>query len=531
MRKRSLLLFCLLGLAAATVWGAIGDPAADENATLTLIVGETMTIPVDGLAKIGVAEPKIADIVTYTTDSAVIIGKAQGRTTFFYTDKKGDHSMTLRVVPEDINYLTRRVEAILKDIKLNDVYTRPVEDQGKVMLLGSVRTAEEKERIKIGLGELYAKTLDMVQIEEASLVEVAVEVVELNKGATNELGFTVPRTITIEDTPPAASTKWAEFFKVGALARSDSLSWKLDMLENDGKAKILARPRVVCQSGKEADFLVGGEVPVFTTSVASTTGSTGTEVEYKEYGIKLNISPVVTASKRIEMGLKFQISELGESDTIGAANAPTAKAYPIKTRDVSTSLHMESGETLAIGGLIKQKSSEDLAKFPWLADVPVLGTFFRHKTNTTGGGASAKDDTELFITLTPRIIYSSKDESAKKEEAIKVKENEFVSAYARTDIPRELQDYVLSVQKLILDNVRYPSSLLGTGWEGDAALKIIIARDGSLKEAQMLKSSGYNIFDEDALKLVKDLKYPPFDFDSSLEEVRIEVPIAYREKK
>ena len=243
MRKKALLILGLLGYAAVTVMGAANIEDLEDDKSLTMIIGETKSIPVDVPEKIGVSDPKIADILTQSNSAVVLIAKAKGRTTFFYTDAKGDHELTLIVVPEDIVRLTASVKSILDDIKVPDVYVRPVEEQGKVMLLGHVRTAEEKERIKIGLGELYEKTSDMVQIEEAALVEVAVEVVELNKGATQELGFTVPRTITIEDTPPAASTKWTEFFKIGALQRTESLSWKLDLLENVGKAKILARPR------------------------------------------------------------------------------------------------------------------------------------------------------------------------------------------------------------------------------------------------------------------------------------------------
>ena len=541
--KKSLLLLFGLVLCGITVFGAETGLLGGEEEDVKMIIGETYTLSVETPTHVAIAEPSKVDIVSVAEKRIILIGKGKGRTNFSYSDAKGDHVLKIKVVPEDIGYLQGRIESILKDLKLKDIYTRPVEDQGKVMLLGTVRNMQEKERLKLGLGDLFSKTMDMVQIEEAALVEVGIEVVELNKGATKELGFVVPRSITVQDAAPAASTRWADFFKIGKLQRVDasssssgaaatagSLSWRLDLLEDQGKAKILARPRVVCQSGKEADFLVGGEVPIFNTSVTSL-GGASTSVEYKQYGIKLNITPTVTDSKRVEMGLKFSISELGESDTIGPASAPTAKAYPLKTRNVSTVLHLEDGETLAIGGLIKQKSSEDLAKFPWLADVPILGNFFRHRTNTTGAGATAKDDTELFITLTPKIIYSAKPRSNPKDEAISIKQKEFVDSYVRTDIPRELQDYVLVIQKKIMDNVAYPADLIGTGWQGETVIKLIIAKEGALKETQILKSSGYKIFDEDALKLVKNITYPPFNFDSSLEELKIEVPISYREQK
>jgi len=540
--RKGLLTFLGLFVCCTVGFSADNGLLASQDEDIKLIVGETYTIPTETPTHVAIAEPNKVDVVSVAEKRIVIIGKGKGLTNFSYTDSKGDHTIKVNVIPVDISYLASSVKDILKEINLPDVYVRPVEDQGKVMLLGSVRNTQEKERLKTGLGELFAKTVDMVEIEEASLVEVAVEVVELDKGATQEMGFTVPRSITVADAAPAASTHWAQFFKIGQLQRVDpsstssgstatggSLAWQLDLLANEGKARILARPRVVCQSGKEANFMVGGEVPIFSTSV-TTAGGSSTSVEYKQYGIKLNINPTVVADKRIQMGLKFDISELGESDTIGAANDPTAKAYPLQTRSVSTQLHLEDGETLAIGGLIRKKSSEDLAKFPWLGDIPILGAFFRHRTTTTGSGSAGKDDTELFITLTPKIIYTAKAPKH-DEDVVKAKQKEFVDSYARTDIPKELQDYILGVQRKIMDNIAYPSSLVGTGWQGEVVLKLIVERAGTLKESQVLKSSGYKIFDEDALKLVQNISYPPFDFESSLEEIKIEVPINYRERK
>ena len=539
--KKSLLTLFGLVLCCAIGFSADNSLLSGGEDEVKMIIGETYTLPADIPTHVAIAEPNKVDVVSIAEKRIVLIGKGKGRTNFSYSDATGDHTIKIVVIPEDIAYVTTRIQDLLKDLNLPDIYLRPVEEQGKVMLLGSVRNTQEKERLKTGLGDLFPKTVDMLQIEEAALVEVTIEVVELDKGATKELGFTVPRSITVADAAPMASTHWAQFFKIGPLQRvaaggagggsssGASLSWQLDLLADEGKAQILARPRVVCQSGKEATFMVGGEVPIFNTSISSL-GGASTSVEYKSYGIKLNINPTIISDKRIQMGLKFDISELGESDTIGAAGAPTAKAYPLITRNVSTQLHLEDGETLAIGGLIKKKTAEDLTKFPWLADVPILGAFFRHKTTTSGNGAAGKADTELFITMTPKIIYTAKAEKQGDKEE-KAKQKEFIDTYSRTDIPKELQDYILGVQKKIMDNVAYPASLLGTGWQGEVVLKLIVEKAGMLKEAQILKSSGYKIFDEEALKLVQNINYPPFNFESSLEEIKIEVPINYRERK
>lgn len=519
----SLVFFLLCGTAAqADIWG---DNYEDE---IVIVVGQTHSLPAYSPTKVGVAEPDIADIVTVDAGGVTLLGKSPGRTNFFVKDSSGDITYNLRVIPEDMNYLIKSVKEAIDNINLSGIEIKPVEDEGKVLLTGTVRTVEDKERLTAALGKVAPKVTNLIMVEEATLVEIGVEVLELTTGATKELGFSVPRSITVSETARDEDTSLRQSFAVGSLSRN-SFEWKLDLLENEGKATILARPNLVCQSGKEAEFLVGGEMPVFSTKVAASGGS-GTEIEYKEYGIKMKISPIVTPSERIELGIEIEISELGESYSIGSADTTTASAYAVKTREITTSLHLSDGETLAIGGLIRKASSEDLQKFPWLSDVPILGKFFTHRTHTQGSGATAKGDTELFITLTPRVVFSK---NAETETGEKTEKGEFIlqeQEKERRDIPKELQDYVLEVQRKILTNITYPASLVGTGWEGNIVLAIIIDETGTLKETQILKESGYKIFDEQALNLVKSLSYAPFPFDAPLRELRIEVPIVYREK-
>ncbi|MCP4652928.1 MAG: TonB family protein [Candidatus Omnitrophica bacterium] len=524
MRKKTII---TLGIIGCLLGGVLGH-SQDFIEEITLISGETVSVPVYSPKKVGVADPNIADIVTTSDREVVLIGKMKGRTSFFVNDSTGDYTYKVQVIPEDMDHLLKRVRSILKDMSLKDVKVKPVADQGKVLLIGSVRTVEDKELLEVGLGELFPKVTDLVKIEEAALVEILVEVLEMSTGATKELGFVPPRTVTFaEAAVPPAGISATSLVRIAPLQRSDVYSWKWDMLESEGKVKVLSRPRVICQSGKEAEILVGGEVPIFTTSVASA-GGEGTTVEYKEYGIKLKINPTVTATERVELGLKIEISELGEAEYIGTALDPTARAYPIKKRDISTSLHLTDGSTLAIGGLIRQKTSEDLIKFPWLSEVPVLGAFFRHKKSESGEGSTAKGDTELYITITPKVVYTA-DPKSLEEKRVIAQEEKFIDKYKKSDIPEELQNYILEIQRMILANISYPSVLVGTGWEGNIALRLTIVETGELKEVQVLKASGYKIFDEQALKLVNSLKYAPFPFDKPLEELKIDVPIVYRE--
>ncbi|MBD3246916.1 MAG: TonB family protein [Candidatus Omnitrophica bacterium] len=323
-------------------------------------------------------------------------------------------------------------------------------------------------------------------------------------------------------------------FRISDWSR-ETFSANVNFLIQEGKARILSRPRVVCQSGKEAELMVGGEVPMFETNVVAGGGS-DTDIEYKEYGIKLNISPVVTDEDKVQLTLNVEVSEIGEAEEIGTTTSTatssgrtvTARAYPLTKRTVASQLFLHNGETLVLGGLISQKTQEDLDKFPWLADVPILGAFFRNRQTQRGGGASTRDDKELFITLTPKILYPQ-DRMPEKEKMVRARKQQFQEMYKQDYLADELQEYILNVQEKIYHNMNYPSSLVNTGWQGTVILKLWLGHTGSLNDVRILKSSGYSVFDEEALKLVRNLQYSPFPSEIEVEEIKIEVPIVYRE--
>ena len=534
MKRKKRFLF-VLGLITCLFLGSIGISYSfdeGEPEEIVLIIGEAKSIYFKNPIRVSIANPSIVDVPTANENEIVLIGKSKGRTKLFIWDKMGRTSFRIRVIPEDNEYINQTIQKILKDTGFVSVYTKYLEAEGRILLMGKVRNVDQREKLRNLLGDLYNKVTDLVQIDEAALIEIAVEVLEMSSDAQKSLGLKMPRTLTLTEGDPQAGVDWRHIFRIQPLTRSDStgaaspFSWTLELLEAEGKVRILSRPRVVCQSGKEAELMVGGEVPIFTTQVASA-GGQGTEVEYKEYGIKLTINPTVTEEAKVQLVLNVEISEVGDAETIGDPDAPTAKAYPITKRNVSTQLYLSDGETLAIGGLIKQKTEEDLEKFPWLADVPVLGAFFRHRTTTKGGGTGARGDTELFITLTPKVMCSDLMPT-EQERVLAKQEEDFIEMYKDIEVPTALQDYIVQVQRKILTNISYPSVLLNTGWQGNLILKLNLGQTGEVKDVQVVKSSGYKIFDDDAVKLSKMLSYPPFPPEVRLQELDIEVPIVYR---
>jgi len=507
------------------------DCATDKpGQEFKLYMGEPKIIPVTNPTRIAIGNPNIIDVVNVSKSEITLSPKAPGSTTLVFWDIFGEQNYTVRVFSEDMNDIKRRVDNMLEKVDLPGVTTQAEEEEGKVLLLGKVGSAQDREKISMVLGGLKDKTIDLTEIkEESTVIEIDVQVLELNKGATDTLGFTWPGSVNIYEVGSpglaAAGTSWGKLFKLSDVQRAiggtaDPYTLKLDALIQEGKARILSRPRLSCQSGKEAKLIVGGEVPIF-TATQSASGVTG-NVEYKEYGIILNIKPKADEKERIHINLGIEVSEIGTT----AESTSYARAYPLTKRNAYTELYLNNGQTMAIGGLIKQKSEEDLRRVPWLSNVPVLGAFFRTRTTKSGSGFSTKGDTELFITLTPRIISEQTKAVQERKIEPKVISPEIV---AGTNVPDPVAGYASIVQKRIVDNVIYPNAAQEAGFQGITKLSLLLSYRGEPKDIKIKSSSGYKILDDSALAAAqKIVSYPPFPSSIEQKELWLDIPVSYQ---
>lgn len=503
--------------------------AQDESDNqIKLYVGQVHMLAVNNPTRIVIGNPSIADVTNVSKTEITISPKRPGSTSFVFWDNLGEQSHKIIVMAEDMSDFKRRIDNLLAKLNLPQVHTQIAEEESKVLLLGRVKSPQERERIATVLGSLIDKATDLIEVrEEEAVIEIDVNVLELTKDSTKTLGFTWPGSITLSDeSGPVSSavTGLKNVFHVSDFTRT-AFDVTLDALVQEGKAKILSRPRLACQSGKEAELLVGGEKPIFTTQVISGGGS-GTEVEYKEFGIKLKVKPVVSDDKKIKLALSVEVSEVGTVEFIGLAAERTAQAYPLTKRNASTELTLNDGQTMAIGGLIKQKTEEDVSKTAFLGDIPILGLLFRRTETKTGGGQGERGNTELFITLTPTIIYSDTPE-IKETVSLKLPQEE--ADFQSMDIPEHLANYIRLVQTKILDATYYPREAQDAGWEGKVKLSLNINFNGNLKDITILESSGYNILDDAAMEVARgQAPYPPFPLQIDSQEIWVDVPIVYK---
>lgn len=168
----------------------------------------------------------------------------------------------------------------------------------------------------------------------------------------------------------------------------------LNLIKQDSDAQTLANPRVRVLNNKPAKFHIGDKIPVQTSTVQSTAAVAVTSTfEYKDVGIKLSIEPTIHLNNTVTLKMGLEISTLGDALDFGNGQ----KQYKFGTRNTDTVINLRDGETVIIGGLIKDEERKGRIKIPLLGDIPIMGKLF-----------SSSDDgtikTDILMSITPNIV-------------------------------------------------------------------------------------------------------------------------------
>lgn len=179
----------------------------------------------------------------------------------------------------------------------------------------------------------------------------------------------------------------------------------LNALFANGKAKILATPRIITVPGKEASIFIGDHIPVLTEKIEN--GVTVNTTEYVDAGIKLTYTPLVSEDDMITSAVHTEVS----TPTL----VSEIKNYKITSRTADTYVRMRNGETLIIGGLINEEEQKNIQKIPFLSNIPILGELFKNRSTT-------KNKTEVMMILTPHITEAGSSPAIYDTQSL---ENEF----------------------------------------------------------------------------------------------------------
>lgn len=164
----------------------------------------------------------------------------------------------------------------------------------------------------------------------------------------------------------------------------------INLLEQNGYAYTLSQPSLVAMSGQSAYFLAGGEVPIPVPQGGL--GAVG--IEYKEFGVRLTLTPTVVSKDQILLKVAPEVSDL---DFTNAVTIQGSTIPALRIRRTDTTISLADGESFIISGLVGRSTVSNVGKLPGLGDLPVLGAFFRSTRFQT-------DDRELLMIVTPRLV-------------------------------------------------------------------------------------------------------------------------------
>ncbi|MFH1246052.1 MAG: pilus assembly protein N-terminal domain-containing protein [Candidatus Omnitrophota bacterium] len=360
---------------------------------IELKMNELKTFPVNKIERVAVGEPQIADITVLNTNELMLIGKRAGMTSLIVWDASGQRSFNIVVIEKDFKKnaqeAERKIRAIFKNLNIYGIKIKLEED--KVYVIGEVLNKDELDKVESALKPFLSLTevVNLVKIKARQpLVEIDVNVLEISLDDIKKLGMVWTNLLPITYTEADTGSSLPKFWKVFDWDRT-TIDARLNFLVGEDKARTLANPKLVALSGKEATFLVGGEVPYVTVESEGKTS-----VEWKNYGVDLEILPEVNNKNEIKLRVKANISDLDWG------NAVTQQGYSIpaiKKREVKTELILYEGDTIFLAGLIKNEDSNNVERLPWLTKLPILGELFK--------STEFRDKrTELVISLRPKII-------------------------------------------------------------------------------------------------------------------------------
>ena len=305
----------------------------------------------------------------------------------------------------DISLLKQKIHEVLPDEK--DIRIFATKDS--IILSGTVSSTGDLDQVLV-LAKAFSgqgNITNLLKVAGGQQVMLEVRIAEMSRTVLNSLGINFNIINTAGEFGVQLLGGLSNFElgegEIGSVEYSSDATGLLrfisdsgvqytgiiNFLKGNGLIKILAEPTLIAISGQTANFLAGGEWPI---PEIDDDGNQG--VEFKPYGVELSFTPTVMSAKRISIRVEPVVSELDFSvrTEIGGAVVPA-----FLSRRASTMVELADGQSFAIAGILRESTRENIAKYPGLGDIPILGALFKSKS-------FQKDESELVIIVTPHLV-------------------------------------------------------------------------------------------------------------------------------
>ncbi|HEX3465236.1 MAG TPA: pilus assembly protein N-terminal domain-containing protein [Candidatus Elarobacter sp.] len=288
--------------------------------------------------------------------------------------------------------------------------------KGNLIVSGQVQDRSTAEhvlhRVRALAGPYLAidgKVIDRLETATISQVDVKVYVLEVDETGLRQLGinlqsasfnadgtytlggpaFPVVESETVGNHGKPGPGFAGNALNIGAFFRSVTLAPTVNLVMQSGHGRLLSSPDLVTMPGKEANFLVGGQIPVPFAS-----GPQQIAISYKDFGVKLVVTPTILGDNGVETVIAPEVSDLDFQDGV-SINGFTIPA--LKTSRLSTDVVTKAGESIVMGGLLRRVEQRNIDKIPGLGDLPILGKLFRSTRYQS-------TQTDVVFVMTPQIV-------------------------------------------------------------------------------------------------------------------------------
>jgi len=388
----------------------------DLPSSIALTVGKSVIVdsplPVE---RIAVGFGDIAEATAISPHELLLNGKTPGVTSLIVWQQGGGRQLFDVTVTASRVLVDGRIEAVKGEID-RELPGQNVDvsfDNETVFLRGTVRDITSADRA-VSIASTLGKTVNLLYVDvppPVAQILLKVKFVSVDRSASLQLGLNIIST-GAGNTIASATTQQFSPLQIPTIAsgtpltttisdalnlfffRSDlNLGATIQALETKGLVQVLSEPNVLAENGKQASFLAGGEFP-FPSVSSSGTGAPVVSIQFREYGIRLTFTPVITPRGTIHLQVAPEVSALDFANglLISGFSVPA-----LTTRKLNTQVELNEGQSFAIGGLLDNQTTDTFEKIPFIGDIPILGKLFQSKS-------VSRTNTELIVIVTPELV-------------------------------------------------------------------------------------------------------------------------------
>lgn len=381
---------------------------------LALGVGKSIVVDLPRDAKdVLIANPAIANAVVRSTRRAYLIGVKAGQTNIVFFDEAGQ-----QIAAYDIEVALDAVgvrAAIQRLAPTSQVKVDAIGDS--IVLSGAVGSAAEAQHIFDTAARMVGdanKVVNGLTIRDREQVMLKVTVAEIQRNTLKQLGvdlngsninvgsavvnFDNNNPFSAQNTLISNSSVRPSF----TLPNGGTVNATIRAMEQAGVMRTLAEPNLTAISGETAKFLAGGEFPIPAgQSCDANTGQCQIQIQFKQFGVALEFTPVVLSEGKMSLRVATEVSELSSEGAIRLSNV-TIPA--LRVRRANSTVELPSGGSLVLAGLLQEQTKQNINGLPGLKNLPVLGALFKSRDYLNG-------QTELMIMVTPYVVKATSQQN------------------------------------------------------------------------------------------------------------------------